>query len=290
MKFWQNVSWMETDQLIETAKFAEQVGFEGVMDGDHVAFPVPLATPYPYTEDGKPPMGPTWNYPDNFASAGAIAAVTTRLKYATGVFVLPARNPLMVAKAAGTVAILGNHRFILGVAAGWMKEEFDLGGVEFATRGKRLDEMIEAMRKLWLGGVVEHHGKHIDFPPLQISPAPGRLVPVYIGGGSPAAIKRAALIGDGWIGSGNTPADLYGLVSEIKRLRREAGRDHLPFDINAAVSTPPDLDTFKRMEDAGVTSTVAYPPMFALGPKSTLDQKQRMMEQFAETFIRPLAR
>ena len=76
MKFWQNVSWMETDQLVETAKFAEQVGFEGVMDGDHVAFPVPLATPYPYTSDGKPPMGPTWNYPDNFASAGAIAAVT----------------------------------------------------------------------------------------------------------------------------------------------------------------------------------------------------------------------
>ena len=289
MKFWQNVSWMETDQLIETAKFAEEVGFEGVMDGDHVAFPVPLASPYPYTPDGKPPMGPTWNYPDNFASAAAIGAVTTRLKYLTSVFVLPARNPLMVAKAAGTVDILTNGRFFFGVAAGWMKEEFDLGGVEFATRGKRLDEMIEAMRTLWLGGVVEYHGKHIDFQPLQISPAPGRLVPIYIGGGSQVAIKRAAAIGDGWIGNGATLDEVVRQVADLKRLRREAGRDRLPFDANAAVSTPPDLDTFKRMEDAGVTSSCAYPPLFSLGPTSTLDQKKKMMEQYAEKFIRHFA-
>ena len=286
MKFWQNLSWMETDQLVETAKYAEQVGFEGVMDGDHVAFPVPLTTPYPYGVDGKPPMSSDWNYPDNFASAAAIGAVTTKLKYITSVFVLGARNPLMAAKAAGTTAILTNHRFILGVAAGWMKEEFDWGGVEFHTRGKRLDEMIEAMRKLWLGGVVEYHGKHIDFGPLQIAPAPGRLVPVHIGGGSPAALKRAATIGDGWLNAGNTLEDIGRLVGDLKRLRKEAGRDHLPFEINAAVSTPPDLDTFKRMADLGVTATVAYPPRFILGPSSTVDQKKGMMDAFAEKFIR----
>lgn len=286
MKFWQNLSWMETDQLVEAAKFAEQVGFVGVMDGDHVAFPVPLKSPYPYGKDGAPPMSSDWNYPDNFACASAIGAVTTKLKYLTSVFILGARNPLMVAKAAGTTDILTGGRFIFGVAAGWMKEEFDMGGVEFHTRGKRLDEMIEAMRKLWMGGVVEYHGKYIDFPPLQIAPAPGRLVPIVIGGGSPAALKRAATIGDGWLNSGNTLEEIGRLVGELKRLLKEAGREKDPFLINTALSTPPDLDSFKRMQDLGVTDTLAYPPRFVLGPTSTLDQKKRMMEDFAEKFVR----
>ena len=168
MKFWQNISWIEIDQMLEMAKFAEEVGFEGVMDGDHVFFPDPLTSPYPYTPDGIPPMTATDAYPDNFACAGAIAAVTTTLRYATQVFVLPPRNPLIVAKAAATVALLGNHRFILGVGVGWMKEECEQAGVDFHTRGRRTDEMIEVMRKLWTGDAVEHHGEFFDFAPLRI--------------------------------------------------------------------------------------------------------------------------
>jgi probable F420-dependent oxidoreductase len=286
MKFWQNISWIETEQLIEVAKFAEEVGFEGVLDGDHVAFPNPLKTPYPYSPDGKPPMSSDWNYPDNFASAAAIAAVTTRLRYATDIFVLPARNPLMVAKAAGTVAILGNHRFILGVAAGWMKDEFELAGVEFSTRGKRMDEMIEVMRKLWPGGLVEHHGAFFDFGPLQIAPAPGRNVPIFAGGGSKVALRRAATLCDGWLNAGNTPDEVPGLIAEIQRLRHEAGRDHLPFESIVTLTTLPSLDDFKRAEDAGADGLLVYPPMFALGRFSTLERKKQLMEQFAENFIR----
>ncbi len=121
MKFWQNLSWIETDQLIEVRSSPSRSVSKGVLDGDHVAFPEPLRTPYPYTPDGKPPMDSNWNYPDNFASAAAIGAVTTKLRYATDIFVLAARKSADGAKAAGTVAILSNHRFILGIAAGWMK-------------------------------------------------------------------------------------------------------------------------------------------------------------------------
>ena len=288
MKFWQNLSWIETDQLIGVAKFAEEVGFEGVMDGDHVAFPEPLRTPYPYTPDGKPPMNSDWSYPDNFASAAAIGALTTRLRYATDIFVLPARNPLMVAKAAGTVAILSNHRFVLGVAAGWMKDEFELAGVDFFTRGQRMDEMIEVMRKLWLGGLVEHRGEFFDIPPLHMEPSPKRLVPVYAGGTSKPALRRAATLCDGWFNAANTPDELVGLMAELRRLRTEAGRDRLPFESIVALSTPPSLDDFKRAEDAGVDGILAYPPMFALGPISALDQKKQVMEQFAESFIRKM--
>jgi probable F420-dependent oxidoreductase len=285
MKFWQNVSWIETDQLIGLAKFAEEVGFEGVLDGDHVVFPNPLRTPYPYTPDGKPPMNSDWNYPDNFACAAAIAAVTTKLRYATDIFVLPARNPFMVAKAAGTVAILGNHRFILGVAAGWMKDEFDLSGVEFSTRGKRMDEMIDVMRKLWQGGLVEHHGQFFDFGPLQIEPCPRRPIPIFAGGASKPALRRAAALCDGWLNAGNAPDEVPALLDELARLRREAGRDHLPFETIVTLTTPANLDDFRRMEDLGVDGIVVYPPTFALGHTSTLDQKKTLLARFAEDFI-----
>src|ERR1700712_1706404 len=109
------------------------------MEGPHFFSPPPLPPPYPYPSDETPPMTATDPYPDNFACAGAIAAVTTTLRYATQVFVLPPRNPLMVAKAAGTVAILSNHRFILGVGVGWMKEECEQAGVDFHSRGRRTD-------------------------------------------------------------------------------------------------------------------------------------------------------
>jgi probable F420-dependent oxidoreductase len=288
MKFWQNISWIETDQLIEVSKFAEEVGFEGVLDGDHIAIPEPLLTPYPYTADGKPPMSSNWNYPDNFACAAAIAAATTTLRYVTDIFVLAARNPLMVAKAAGTVAILGNHRFVLGVAAGWMKDEFDLAGVDFASRGKRMDEMIVLMRKLWMGGPVEHRGEFFNIPPLNMEPSPNRLVPIFAGGASKPALRRAATLCDGWLNAGNTPDEVPGLMDEIRRMRREAGRDHLPFESIVTLTTPPSVDDFKRMEDIGVDGILVYPATFALGQTSTLDQKKQLMEQFAESFIRKM--
>jgi probable F420-dependent oxidoreductase len=285
VKFWQNVSWIETDQLIGMAKHAEACGFEGVMDGDHVAFPEPLLTPYPYTADGKPPMDSDWNYPDNFACAAAIGAATTKLRYVTDIFVLAARNPLMVAKAAGTVDILTDHRFVLGVASGWMKDEFDLAGVDFATRGKRMDEMIVLMRKLWMGGPVEHQGEFFKIPPLNMEPSPKRLVPIYAGGESKPALRRAATLCDGWLNAGSTLENLPGQLAELERLRKEAGRDRLPFERIVTLTTAPSLDDFRRAEDLGVEGLLVYPPKFALGHNSTLEQKKALMEQFAESFI-----
>src|SRR6185503_4496640 len=112
------------------------------------------------------------------------AAVTTRLQFVTGVYILPLRHPLEVAKSVASIALLSGNRVGLGVGAGWMREEFDVLGREFKGRGKRLDEQIEVIRKVWRGGMVEHHGTHYDFPPLQMSPAPTALPPILIGGQS----------------------------------------------------------------------------------------------------------
>jgi probable F420-dependent oxidoreductase len=286
MKFWQMLTWMEPEQMMDVARFAEELGFAGVMLGDHGVFPRDVKAPYPYSADGKPPMAPDSYYPDCWVSIAAMAAVTQRLQFSISVYVLPLRNPFEVARATGSLAIFSNNRFILGIGAGWMKDEFDIYGVDFHTRGKRMDEMVEILRKFWAGGMVEHHGKFFDFEPLQISPAPSRTVPIYTGGANPVALKRAAYSADGWIGAGNTPEEVPALLAELQRLRREAGRDHLPFETVIGLMSPPDLDTFKRLEELGMTSGVNYPFMFALGKRSSLDQKKRFMEQFAENIIR----
>jgi probable F420-dependent oxidoreductase len=288
MKFWQMLTWMEPEQILEVARFAEEVGFEGVMLGDHGVFPLEVKATYPYSADGKPPMAADAWYPDCWATIGAISAVTRRIRFAVAVYVLPLRNVFEVARATGTLAILSNNRFILGVGIGWMKDEFDIYGVDFHTRGKRFDEQLDVLRKLWGGGMVEHHGALIDFPPLQISPAPQRTVPIFTGGASAVALKRAAVKADGWIGAGNTPAEVPGLLAEFRRLRREAGREQLPFETVIGLSTPPDLATFQRLDEAGMSGGVSYPFTFTAGQCSTLDDKKRVMEDFARRFIRPL--
>lgn len=285
MKFWQSVSWMEAEQLVPVAAFAEEMGFEGVLNADHAVFPEHVEARYPYSEDGKPPMTADSPYPDCWVSIAFMAAATTRLKFSTSVYVLPLRNPFEVAKAAGSLSIFSGNRFALGIGAGWMKDEFDIYGVEFRERGKRMDDMIDVMHKLWDGGMVEHHGPYYDFPRLQIEPAPEQRVPIYVGGGNLAALKRATLRGDGWIGAGNSADEVPGIMSRIQQLRKDAGREKEPFETIVGLNEPLKLDTLKRLHDQGMSAGVSLPFYFTLGKTSSLDDKKRAMEQFAKQFI-----
>jgi probable F420-dependent oxidoreductase len=284
VKFWQALIWMEPEHLVPCAQFAEELGFDGVFVADHAVYPKTVTSTYPASPDGKAPMQPHWPYPDCWAAIGVMAGATKTLKFSVSVYVLPARNPLEVAKATGTLALLSNNRFRLGIGVGWMKEEFDIYGVDFHTRGKRNDEMMEVMRKVWAGGMVEHHGRFFDFPPLQIAPAPTEQIPIWVGGSSAAGMKRAAYLGDGWLGD-STTTDVPALIAELNRLRNEAGRSHLPFEFIVPVNEPPTLDLFKRLRDQGVTVGTSVPFMMELGLSSTLDQKKRIMERFATQII-----
>jgi probable F420-dependent oxidoreductase len=286
MKFWQAITWSETDQLIEIARFAEELGFHGLMSGDHAVYPESISPDYPYSDSGMPPMQSDDEYPDQTAIFAAMAAVTTTLHFTCGVYVLPLRNPHEVARACATLAILSDNRFILGAGVGWMKEEFDIYGVDFRTRGKRTVEMIEVLHKLWRGGMVEHRGEHFDFPRVQLSPAPATPPPIYVGGASEVALKRAAR-NDGYIGAGTLPQDVAPLLKRLEELRREYGRDHLPFEAMLGISAEPSLDLFKQLQDDGLESTVAPPFMYSMGKRhSGIDEKKRVMEQFAEDIIR----
>ncbi|MBT5005951.1 MAG: TIGR03619 family F420-dependent LLM class oxidoreductase [Halieaceae bacterium] len=286
MKFWQPVSWAETEQLCDIARFAEQCGFEGLMGADHALFPQAMAPDYPYSDTGLPPQTADHEYPDMWSSFAAMAAVTTRIKLVCGVYVLPIRNPIEVAKQAATLAILSEGRFALGAGTGWMKEEFDAYGVSFKGRGKRMDEMLDIMQGLWTGEWFEYHGQHFDFPPIQVSPHSKYQVPLYFGGTAKVALRRAARIGDGWIGAGNAAEDVPRVMSELQELRKEYGRDHLPFDSLVGVYAIPDKALFDSLYDSGMTSGLNMPFAYALGTRSSLDDKKRMMAQFAEDVIR----
>ncbi len=290
MKFWQSITWAETDQLCEIARLAEALGFEGIIGADHALYPERMAPGYPYSETGYPPQTAESEYPDMWTSAAAMAAVTTRLRFVCGVYVLPLRNPIEVAKQAATLSILSQGRFALGVGAGWMKEEFDIYGVDFASRGRRMDEMLDVMAGLFRGGFFEYHGEFFDFDPIVVSPTPSHPVPIYFGAGAPVALRRAARRGDGWIGTGNRASEVPALLDELARLREEAGRAERPFDSVVGLYPSPDdgpiVDLYRRLEDAGMTSGIHLPFWFAFDGPSTLDQKREAMERFAEKVLR----
>lgn len=288
MKFWQSVTFSQPDELLPVARIAEDVGFTGVFVSEHVFYPRELASKYPYSPDGAPVFTAETPWLDPWVQIAAMAAVTKTLRFVTGVYILPLRHPLEVAKAVASTALLSGNRVGLGVGAGWMREEFDVLGREFKGRGKRLDEMIAVLRKVWAGGMVEHHGTHYDFPPLQMSPAPTVLPPILIGGQSEAAFQRAARLGDGWIGSGHAPDQVLGVMQRLNELRREAGREREPFDAVLVLSAPADVDQLRRFEDAGVTSLVSWPLLFTVGPQASIDDKRRYLETYAQDLIAKL--
>jgi len=288
MQFWQVVSFSEPDQLVGIAQAAEEAGFEGVLLSDHLFFPGRLESKYPYSEDGKPMFDGSMPFPEPFVAIAAMAAVATRLRFGTMVYILPLRHPLEVAKAVGTAAVLSNGRVLLGTGAGWIREEYAALGVDFATRGRRYDEMIDVMRKAWSGAMVEHRGAIFDLGSFQMSPAPAAPVPIAIGGTSEPALRRAARLGDGWIGTGQTPEQAHAVLARLGELRRAAGREARPFEAIVPLTVPPDADTLARLAEAGMTATTAWPFLYTLGPGSTLAQKRDAMLRFGESVIAKL--
>jgi probable F420-dependent oxidoreductase len=269
------------------ARAAEDSGWDAVALSDHVAHPEHLASPYPYTPDGSIRWDAETPWPDPWVSIGAMAAVTTRLRFVTNIFVLALRNPFLAAKAVATAAALSGDRVALGVGVGWCAEEFALAGQDFHTRGRRTDEMIDVMRRLWSGDWVEHHGRFYDFGRVRMLPSPGAPVPLYGGGLSEPALRRAARL-DGWVSDIHTRAELAEIAARLRALRAEAGRGGAPFAVVAACSDAFDADGIRRLGDAGVTHYATAPWLFYGGSWSSLQDKLDGMRRFADQVIAKL--
>lgn len=284
MQFCYSATFSAPEELVPLAKAGDGLGWSTLTVSDHLINPVTTRSTYPYTKDGtrRWEMGTPW--PDPWVTIGHLAAVTTRLRFLTTVYILPARTPVHVAKQVGTAAVLSGNRVELGVGMGWMEEEFDLMGTPFAQRGKRADEMLEVLRELWVGDVVEHHGEHFDVPPLEMLPAPTEPVPVIVGGVSEAALRRAAR-NDGWVSDLHTIDELAEIRRQLDRYRAEYGRSDQPFSMYASIKDAWDLDGYRRAADVGVTHLVTMPWYFYAGADADLAGKLDGIERFADDII-----
>jgi probable F420-dependent oxidoreductase len=216
--------------LLDLARAADESGFDAIWLGEHVVLPVGYASEHPthriddHEHIAGPIVSPDTELVDPMVALAAVAGATTRIRLATGIYILPLRHPLLTARAAATLHEVSGGRFLLGVGAGWLDEEFADLGVPFEQRASRVAESIEVLRAAWRGGPFEHRGKHFSFGPVQSSRRPVE-VPIVMGGNTPAALRRAATSGDGWFSSG-TPdfKDAVELLATLRRLRSDVGR------------------------------------------------------------------
>lgn len=285
MKFVLSTSFSKVADLTALAPVADDTGWEAMSFSDHVVNPEVINTPYPYTEDGSRRWEAFTDWPDPWVMVGALATITKRLKFTNNVFVLPMRNPFLVAKAIGTAAIVSNNRVIPAIGVGWSKDEFELLQQDFHTRGKRTDEMVEIMRRLWSGEMVEFQGKHYQFDRLEMNPAPSREIPIWVGGISDAAIRRAARLGDGWVTDLQSSDEILACVEKLHNYRKEYGRDHLPFEVMATPSDAWMIDHYQRLEEGGVSHILTMPWPLYHGETEELDKKIDGVKRYAEDII-----
>ncbi len=288
MKWVMSVAFTDPSQYAPLARAAEQAGFSALALSDHVVHPEKIETPYPYTPDGAPRWQPFTAWPDPWVTAAHLAAVTSQLRFVTSIYVLAMRNPLLAAKQIGTAAVLSGGRIDLGVGVGWMKDEFDVCGAPFEQRGRRMDEAIEVLRKVWRGGWVEHHGEHFSFPRLEMSPVPPAPIPIWSGGLSKPALRRATRVCDGWISDLHTIEELRGILAELRALRADSPRSGEPFAVLASCKDAFTLDAYKRLQDLGVTHIQTMPWFFYGGPTEDLAKRVEGIRRFGEDVIAKL--
>jgi len=286
VKYTVSVAMSPVDQLVDLAKTAEEVGFDSIALPDSIFYMEKQSADYPYTADGSRMWNEDTPWADPLIVAGAMGAVTSKLRFYTNVMKLGSRNPLLLARQVGSVANLTNNRFGFGVGIGWAPEEFEWCGVPYAKRGKRVDEMIEVIKLVLAGGMVEFHGDFYDFEKLQMSPAPSEPVPFYVGGHTDVALKRAARIGDGWTSAMLTCDQLAEIIGKLKALLAEHDRADVPFEFQAVCIDKFDVDGHRELAEAGVTDNIVIPWIFdGHGFDAPIEKKKDSLKRYADTYI-----
>ena len=295
MRFWLVLMGVdELDQLVELARHAEACGFHGLTYADHLIMPAKIESAYPYTESGEFfwPIEAPW--PDPWITLSVLGAATNRIRLATNIYLAGLRDPFTVARAVSTAAVFTHGRIVCGISAGWLREEFDAAGIDFASRGRRLDEIITVSRRLWTGDVVEHHGEFFSFDPVIMRPMPPAPIPVWSGGVSKPALHRAAA-NDGWLGIPMSAYENAAIVGRMQDLRRDMGLTATGFDACVSLAGPLDDSAVDTLGVAGVNDMTAIPWMATPwdmaryvdegADTSLLQVKKDAMSRFADSVI-----
>ncbi len=272
--------------LSRAAPAIEAAGFHEIWLAEHIVlFPV-IASPYPYSADGSFPLNPRLLPLEPFTALSFIAALTKTIRLATGVSVLPQRNPVFAAKQAADVDVLSGGRLDYGIGAGWCLEEIEALGTPSERRGARTDDYIRLMKKIWCDELIEHQGEFAQLPLSFSGPKPVQKPhpPIYIGGISKPAMRRVARLGDGWFAVGMGPDDLQAAMARLTAICGEEDRD--PGDIAVAVGPldgKADLEMIKAYRDAGASQVV-----LALSGRD-IERFLNRLEGLAEHVVRPAA-
>lgn len=241
----------------DLAEEADRLGFESVWVPEHVVVPLDSAGS-PHRASVHPPVPSDIPILDSLAVLCGLAARTENIRLGTNVFNIGLRHPFLTARAATTVDLLSNGRLSFGVGASWLRSEWQAMGLDFDTRGPRVDECLEVCRRLWAEDVIEHHGRFFDFGPTAFMPKPVQSpLPLHIGGDGPAALRRAATLGQGWMPMNHSLAELPGAVKRLRELADRAGRtEALEVTVPAAIDKPDDVADYQA---AGVTRVIVHP-------------------------------
>jgi probable F420-dependent oxidoreductase len=258
MKIGLNVSQIKAPDLGRLCRRAEEIGYSSLFIGEHIVVPAQLRTPY----RGKINYSAmTYQY-EVFGALSYIAAVTSKVRLGTGITILPIREPFQTARAITTVDVLSNGRVDVAIGAGSIPEEFEVMNADYATRGARMDEMVEIFTRLWTEKEVEHDGAFYKFRAVGFEPKPVQKPrpPIYVGSQSKAGIKRAARIADGWYGAVPNPEKAAEIISTIKGHMKDYGRDPTGFKYTlihgAGSPVLPTADELKAYTDLGVETIV----------------------------------
>ncbi len=242
--------------LAAAARAAEDLGYESVWMGEHIGFPAELESIYPYDRSGRPPVPMDAPIVDPITAFAFLAGLTSKIKFATGVYIVPLRNPFALAKQIATLDQLSNGRFIFGVGIGWLKEEFEWVGTPWENRALRNNEYLQLMTALWSQKDPVYHGKTVrtagfKFAPKTIQqPHP----PFVFGGNTEAAMKRAARLGDGWYGVCHSFEEAASFIKQLREIEKRHERSK-PLEISVVIGAV-TVDLVKRLAELGVERIV----------------------------------
>jgi probable F420-dependent oxidoreductase len=259
MKFGIALGRLNPSLFREMTVAADSLGFESVWIPEHLVFPLDMSGS-PHLDGADVQLPPTAPIQEPFTYLAYLAALTTTIRLGTNVYNIGLRHPFSVARGVTTLDRLSDGRVDFGIGSSWLRQEWEAAQLDFATRGARVDEAIAICKRLWTEPVIDHHGAHFDFSPVAFEPKPVQQPhpPILVGGESPAALRRAARLGDGWIGMTHTPESAAAIRATLTRLRRDFGRDQLPFSITVESPLIAKGD-IASWQEAGVDRLIVSP-------------------------------
>lgn len=265
-----NIGPTSGEEVIEAAQLAEAAGVESIWTFEHVIVPLDYKSKYPYSADGKMGVTPETVMVDPLIALTAVAAATKKIRLGTGVNILPQSNPLFMAKQAASLDFISNGRLMLGLGIGWLEEEFDAMGVSFEARGKRNDDYLQAMRKVWSGEVVEHESDYLSWHGFKSYPVPVQApLPIIIGGSKGKAFERIAKYAQGWYAPTASVDQIKAELGKVHDACEKVGRDPSEIEVSTMWIPQMEADKIKEYEDVGV-SRLIVPQAALAGMGATL--------------------